>query len=148
MAPPGYDPDAVYALRTAIGAIRGLIQTAQMMDDRDEQVPSDLLAALFWAAEPVKQLIPSGHGILHILPHLRMRNPSEPKRPEPTWWTVIVYGPMTANLLEEIVNKIERSNYGAESSSRSRKVTVYVDPTDRDRRQQRQTPRPSGHAEQ
>jgi hypothetical protein len=146
MAPSAYDPDAVDALRTAVAAIRGLFQTAQLMDDRDEQVPSDLLATLYWAAEPVKHLIPAGHGILYVLPQLRMRNPSEPKRPEPTWKTVILYGPTTSNLLEEIANKIERTNYGADSSPRSPKVTVYVDPRDRDRRRQRQTPGPSGDA--
>jgi hypothetical protein len=145
MAPPGYDPDAVSALRTAATTIRGLFETARELDDRDMPLPGDLLATLYWAVEPVKHLIPSGHGITHILPQLRMRDPSEP---EPTVMTVILYGPTTANLLEEIANNIERTNYGAESRPRSPQVTVYVDPKDRERRRQRQTPRPSGNAGQ
>lgn len=144
MAPPGYDPEAVYALRTAATVIRRLLQSALEEDDRDERLPSDLLATLYWATEPVKHLIPPGHGILHILPQLRMSGRSEPKRPDPTWRTVIRYGPTMADLLDDIANKIERTNFGAESNPRSPKVTVNVDPRDRDRRQQRQTPRTSG----
>jgi hypothetical protein len=53
-----------------------------------------------------------------------------------------------ANLLDAIANNIERTNYGAESSPRSPRVMVYVDPKDRERRRQPQTPRPSGNAGQ
>lgn len=148
MAPPGYDPDAVSALRHAVAAIRGLFQSAQARDDRNVQVPSALLTTLYSTLEPVKRLIPSGHPVTYILPQLRMRDRSEPERPEPTWMTVIDYGPTAANLLEEIANDIERTNYGAESRKRSPQVTVYVDPKDRERHRQRQTPRRSGNAEQ
>jgi hypothetical protein len=148
MAPPGYDPSAVSALRHAVAAIQGLFQTAQMMDDRDEQVPSDLLMTLYIAVEPVKHLIPADHSIIYILPQLQRRDSSEPKRPEPTWKIVLLYGPTMANLIGEIANDLERTNYGAESRPRSPQVTVYVDPTDRERRRQRQTPRSSGNAGQ
>lgn len=148
MAPPDYSPGAVSALRHAATAIRGIVRSALEEDDRNEQLPSDLLLTLYTAVEPVVRLIPSGHSVTYILPQLRMRDPSEPKTPEPTWKTVIRYGTPVADMLDEIANDIERTNYGAESRPRSPKVTVYVDPKDRERRQQRQPPRTSGNAGQ
>ncbi len=148
MAPSGYSPGAVSALREAATAIRGLVQTAQALDDRDMEVPPDLLATLYSAVGPVKDLIPFGHSVSDILPHFRARDRSEPKRPTLTFMTVIMYGPTTANLLDAIADNIERTNYGAESRPGSPQVTVYVDPKDRERRRQRQNPRPSGDAGQ
>ena len=149
MAPPGDDPGAVSALRHAVAVIRGLFETAreQAIDDRNQQVPSDLLTTLNMLVNRAKHLIPSGHSIFFILPQL-LPDQSEPARPDPTWQVVINYGPTAANLIEEIANDIERTHYGAESRPRSPQVTVYVDPKDRERRRQRQNPRPTGNAGQ
>ncbi|MEV4285501.1 hypothetical protein AB0K40_08335 [Nonomuraea bangladeshensis] len=148
MASPGSSDDAVRALRHAAAVIRGLFQTAQALDNREMQIPSDLLMTLYSTVEPVKHLIPSGHGITYILSKLQMWDGSEPESREPTFMTVILYGPTNANLLDEIANDIERTNYGAESRPRSPQVTVYVDPKDRERRRQQQAPRPSGNTGQ
>lgn len=74
-------------------------------------MPSDLLMTLYMLVEPVKHHIPSDHGTFCILPQL-MSGRSKPARPEPTWKTVILYGPTAANLMDEIANDIERTNYG------------------------------------
>ncbi|WBB91430.1 hypothetical protein [Verrucosispora sp. WMMC514] len=140
MAPPSYNRDAVSALRHASAAIKGLFQTAQALDDRNMPIPSDLLDTLYSAVEPVAHEIPTGHGITFILHRLQMPGRSEPSRPAPTFMTVILYGPVTANLLDEIANDMERTSYGAESRSRPQQVTVYVAARDRERRRQQQTP--------
>jgi hypothetical protein len=137
MAPRGYNPDDVPALRIAVATIYGLIDTAKLLDDRDTDVPSDLLEMLRSVVGAAKPAIPEDHAVFFTLPQLLT---------QPTYETVVLYGPAIARVLDEISATIERT-HGAESHSGSPQVTVYVNPTDRKRGRQRHTRPPSGNAD-
>jgi hypothetical protein len=93
-----------------------------------------MLRSVVGAAKPA---IPEDHAVFFTLPQLLT---------QPTYETVVRYGPVIARVLDEISADIERT-YGAKSHSRSAQVTVYVSPTDGKRFRQLRTRPPSGSAD-